>query len=246
MEVDAEIIYTGDITVGDSSTGVGQQTHSVISYDTRSTQCIIPGSDVSNGWFDETGYDIDTSNSYTYSLGTWTGSCYNFTTRVCVDNGSTYDERCVSNLDTCLLYNPTGGPSENSGVLGLGKPYSVLQVDQTNSFAQQNYLRNLYEPIVTFSYHFEEDNTLLSEVSFGDLVLDESLLLGNVSSYEDTNGVVGMADWALKVSSASWGLLPTDATFDNDVAILASASKFIALPSAFYTEVEAVFKLNDF
>jgi len=62
-------------------------------------------------------------------------------------------------------------------MMGLGKPSSILQWDQTNSFAQQNYLKNLYEPIVTFQYHFEdrlltnfEDVlNIKSDVSFGKL-----------------------------------------------------------------------------
>jgi hypothetical protein len=42
-----------------------------------------------------------------------------------------------------------------------------------------------------------EDTAIQSNVSFGHLELDESLLLGNVSAYVDENGVVGVSDWAL-------------------------------------------------
>jgi len=96
------------------------------------------------GWFDDTGYDILTYDHYTVTLGEWTGLCYNFTTRVCVDDSTSkicMADRCVADLNTCLLYNSLDfPPGEVSGVLGLGKPSSVLQWDQTNSFTQQNYL----------------------------------------------------------------------------------------------------------
>jgi len=38
--------------------------------------------------------------------------------------------------------------------------------------------------------------------------MDDSLFLGSAFSYVDTNGIVGVSDWALKVSSASWGYYP--------------------------------------
>lgn len=104
----------------------------------------------------------------------------------------------------------------------------------------------MYEPIVTFQYHFVEDTAIQSNVSFGHLELDESLLLGNVSAYVDTNGVVGVSDWALQVQSASWGNFPHDMDFDNDVAILGSAFDFISMPTAFYEEVEEVLIRNNF
>lgn len=74
--------------------------------------------------------------------------------------------------------------------------------------------------------------------------MNETLFIGSSLSYVDTNGIVGVSDWALKVSSASWGYFPNDATFDNEVAVLASAFPFISMPTEFYKNIEDVLKRN--
>lgn len=104
----------------------------------------------------------------------------------------------------------------------------------------------MYEPIATFQYHFVSDTALKSNVTFGNLDLDASLFLGNVSTYVDEGGIVGVPDWALQVASSSWGSYPSNTTYDNDVAIIASAYDFIAVPPAYYTEIEQYLEGNNF
>lgn len=99
---------------------------------------------------------------------------------------------------------------------------------------------------MTFAYHFVEDTAIMSNVTFGAFEIDESLLLGTVASYIDNNGVVGPSDWALQVAAASWGYSPKDPSFNNPVAIIASAFDFISVPTTFYEEIEDVMKRNGF
>lgn len=103
---DDDIIYYGSMTVGEDDTGSGKQTHDMISFDTRLTECIIPNKSVSTyGWFDDEGYSIKTYDHYTVTLGNWVGMCYNFTVTVCVDSSANSDQMCVPDMNTCLLYN---------------------------------------------------------------------------------------------------------------------------------------------
>lgn len=100
--------------------------------------------------------------------------------------------------------------------------------------------------MATFMYHFAEDRTVTSNVHFGAYEIDVSYKLGNMSNYVDANGIVGDQEWAMRVNSASWGYFPTNTTFDNDVAILASNFDFLAVPTPFYQEIEAFLTRNNF
>lgn len=91
-----------------------------------------------------------------------------------------------------------------------------------------------------------EDTAISSNVSFGYFEVDSSMLLGNASAYNDSNGVVADSEWALQVAGSSYGWIPQDVTFPNDVAILASNFDFLSLPTNYYKEIEALLTRNNF
>jgi len=70
-------------------------------------------------------------------LGDWEGLCYNFTERVCLNDAASTSKKCVSDLESCLLYYSSSTPADGTilGVLGLGRP-SINQYDQVDSWVQ--------------------------------------------------------------------------------------------------------------
>lgn len=233
MNVTDKIIYSGNMSVGFDNVGDGKQGSAEISYNTRLTYSMVPSSVTSFGWFDTTGYDgyIDSGNSWVADLGYWSADCNNMTVDVCIDG-----DLCVENLELCLIMVAAETPPESTyGVIGLGKPTSILAPEQQDCFMQELYIQSNFTPMVTFKYFFAEDSEQ-SSVIFGYPPTRDLDLIANVNTYEDYANIVKNGEWALQVAGASWGYFPVDesSAYSNDVAIIASAYDFIALPSIFY------------
>lgn len=95
--------------------------------------------------------------------------------------------------------------------------------------------------MVTFQYFFSEDYSDHSAVTFGyPPSTGAETEVAITSSYSDFAGVVGPNEWALQVDGVQWGFYPVESaiTYSNDVAIIASAYDFIALPSSLYSQIE--------
>jgi len=112
MNVSDELIYTGNISVGIEKIDHLLQSSDFIYYDTRVTTTIIPNTSAPYGWFNSTEYVdyIDTTTTYTITIGTWEGSCYAMSTTACITGTGTNntDAVCVGNLEMCLLYDENG------------------------------------------------------------------------------------------------------------------------------------------
>lgn len=139
MTVSDEVMYSGVMSVGVYKVDDSYQSSDNINYDTRSTESVVPDTNLTSGWFDASGYSgyYDADSPYTYTIGTWEGGCYPATLTMCMNNTQDVTSgACVESLSMCMLYEGQGAPGESSGVVGLGRPTSSSQSDQTDNFVQ--------------------------------------------------------------------------------------------------------------